>query len=244
MIVAEFMVNSSVLSGTLHQVPDSVIQWKETYVYPDGSTQMLVWITSDDFEAVQTAIEDDPSVRNPTVLADQGERRLYRMDLTGFGRVTDLVSEFIRVGGVLGEVIGTNGGWWHRARFPDRAAYQRIYRFCRDHELGFTFRRLVESTAKGLGKGGELILSLLTEEQREALMLAWEGGYFDIPRRTTLAGLAEELGLSDTAVSQRFHRAHSATCAYLFDAGGESHRPTSDRETASGASRPSGDETR
>ena len=43
----------------------------------------------------------------------------------------------------------------------------------------------------------------VTEKQREAVELAVELGYYDRPRNATLSDLAEELGISRSAVSQR-----------------------------------------
>ena len=46
----------------------------------------------------------------------------------------------------------------------------------------------------------------LTERQRETLVAAYQGGYYDIPRRKTLVDLAAELGVSDQAISERLRR--------------------------------------
>ncbi len=47
----------------------------------------------------------------------------------------------------------------------------------------------------------------LSEPQREALTLAVRMGYYDIPRGCTTAELADELGISDQAVTERLRRA-------------------------------------
>jgi predicted DNA binding protein len=47
----------------------------------------------------------------------------------------------------------------------------------------------------------------LTTAQREALVLAVESGYYDIPRTCTTVEVAEELGISDQAVTERLRRA-------------------------------------
>lgn len=47
----------------------------------------------------------------------------------------------------------------------------------------------------------------VTAAQREALELAVERGYFMVPRESTVEDLAAELGISDSAVSQRLRRA-------------------------------------
>lgn len=49
----------------------------------------------------------------------------------------------------------------------------------------------------------------LTECQREALLAAYEEGYFEIPRKTTMVELAELFDVSDQAVSERLRRAQS-----------------------------------
>lgn len=43
----------------------------------------------------------------------------------------------------------------------------------------------------------------LTTGQRDLVVAAYEAGYFDVPRETTLVELGEELEISDSAVSQR-----------------------------------------
>lgn len=45
----------------------------------------------------------------------------------------------------------------------------------------------------------------LTEKQREVLQLAIESGYYDRPRGATLADLAAELDITESAVSQRLN---------------------------------------
>lgn len=47
----------------------------------------------------------------------------------------------------------------------------------------------------------------LSRAQREALDLAISEGYYSVPRRTTTAELAEQLGVSDQAVIERLRRA-------------------------------------
>lgn len=48
----------------------------------------------------------------------------------------------------------------------------------------------------------------LTDAQREALLLAYERGYFDSPRTTTLADIATELDITRQSLSSRLRRGH------------------------------------
>jgi predicted DNA binding protein len=77
----------------------------------------------------------------------------------------------------------------------------RFYTRYDDATYPITIHRMTQQ-----GAAYQLSDGQLTAEQREALSRAVEAGYFDVPRRTTLVGLARELGISDTATSQRLRR--------------------------------------
>ncbi len=57
----------------------------------------------------------------------------------------------------------------------------------------------------------------LTTEQREALAVAYRNGYFAVPRETTTAALAEKLGISGQAVSERLRRGYTRLVDATFD---------------------------
>jgi predicted DNA binding protein len=46
----------------------------------------------------------------------------------------------------------------------------------------------------------------LTSAQREALTLAFESGYYDVPADVTLDSLSEMLGITSQALSERLNR--------------------------------------
>lgn len=52
-------------------------------------------------------------------------------------------------------------------------------------------------------------LSDVTVKQWQALELAYERGYYDCPRKADLSELADELGISKSAVSQRLRAAEA-----------------------------------
>lgn len=61
-------------------------------------------------------------------------------------------------------------------------------------------------------------LDSLTDRQREVLEVAYEVGYYDVPRRTTTKEVAAELGLDDSTVSEHLQRAeHNLLSAVLGD---------------------------
>lgn len=50
-------------------------------------------------------------------------------------------------------------------------------------------------------------LDRLTERQREVLRVAFERGYYDVPRSASTSAVAAELGLDDSTVSEHLQRA-------------------------------------
>lgn len=202
MIIVEFTIDHPVLLEPLNRVPGVEVVWEETYDRPEGPAQMIVWIDSDDFAAIDAAVDDDPSVENPTVLTEVDGRRLYRVDFTGLGRETNLMPQLIDAGSVLQKAVGTNDGWQCRGRFPDRDAVEQIHRFCREHDIEFSFDRIYEQADREAENG-----PALSDAQRETLIEAVDSGYLAIPRECSLAELGERLDVSESAASERFRRA-------------------------------------
>lgn len=100
-----------------------------------------------------------------------------------------------------GEVVDVAAGdaWTLRVRFPDDDAVPAFRADCeaRGIDLGDV---VVFGPTAGLTEDA------LTSAQLEVLALALEAGYFEVPRDATLADLADELDVSDQAVSERLRR--------------------------------------
>lgn len=202
MIIAEYTLDHPVLRQTLKRVPGMEIAWEDSYAGPEGVMRMIAWIEDEDFEAVDAAVDDDPTVANPTVLTEVGTRRLYRFDLVDEGSESSIMPVLVEVGGVHQSVTATAEGWRNRSQFPDREAFQRVYRFCLDHGIDFTFNRIYERSEL---MGPEV--PDLSDAQLETLIEAVDTGYLDIPRGSSLEELGERLGISESAASERFRRA-------------------------------------
>jgi hypothetical protein len=106
------------------------------------------------------------------------------------------------------EATGTPDDWQFQLRFRSYEMLSEFYRACIDDGVGVQLNRVhnpVEAASRA--RFG------LTEDQEQTLVTAFEGGYFDIPRGTTISELGEELEISDSAVSQRLRRANSSLIA-------------------------------
>lgn len=93
-------------------------------------------------------------------------------------------------------------GWHQTGWFASRDAFTEFSSFWRDN-AGFRLRRLTrDGETESPGKR-------LTDRQDEALRTAYEVGYFDIPRQTSLEEVAAELDISASSVSERLRRAQT-----------------------------------
>jgi len=93
-------------------------------------------------------------------------------------------------------------GWRQTGWFADRDVFNRFSSFW-GRNAGFQLHRLTrdgESQPPGDG---------LTDRQREALRIAYELGYFDIPRGASLEDVAAELDVTPSSVSERLRRAQT-----------------------------------
>ncbi|RLM54022.1 hypothetical protein DVK02_11385 [Halobellus sp. Atlit-31R] len=159
-----------------------------------------VWIASRDTEWVEAAVTDDSAVAGVDVLGVVDEGLLLRVEWTG--TPAPLIEILADTGATCLEGVGTADGWHLTLRYPTQEAFTRSYHRCLDAGIDLSVQR-VHSPGRTADYGVE---SLLTEPQREALTEALACGYFDVPREVTLQALADRLGVSDTAASQRLRR--------------------------------------
>lgn len=165
---------------------------------PRGRAEVapFAWVRTDDFEGFERAAADHPGVSEIESLGETGDRRLYRVDWTPRAGLYDAVvrtDAAIVEGGLDEESLRLH------LRFPDDESVTRFGALCAEAGLQMTPVRISRSGRERRGSG-------LTDEQRETLCTAFRLGYFDVPRRATLLDVADELDVSDQAVSERIRR--------------------------------------
>lgn len=203
-IVAEYTAASRdlPLGPTLRRLPDVAIDVERQFATDPERPIGFFWATYDDFDAFEETLRDDPTVERFERFGDRRKRALYRIRQSGSGTL-DSYRRWVALGAQPLSRRGTEGRWTVRMRFPDRAAFGSYLEYLVDAGVDVHVRRLSEEFVDTIDDGP------LTDPQREALRLAYERGFYEIPRRTTLGDLASELGVSDQAVSERLRRAQA-----------------------------------
>lgn len=187
------------LEKTLRTLPE--VQVEIERVVADDPTQITpyVWVQTDDFEALETAFKDDPTVEEMTLLSDGEGERSYQMTWTGpIDLIVRLLTEHQ---GTITTATGSNEGWHLRVVFPDRTSLSQAHDSVKDAGLEFDVHSIygTEDT-RHLQHG-------LTEKQRDTMVAAFEAGYFKVPRDVSLSEFAEQQNLSHQAVSEQLRRA-------------------------------------
>ncbi len=177
------------------------LQWERSDTTTDGRSILLLWANGGDFEAFEAALDLDETVASPSRVVRFGERRLYQLELQGEGLRKSVYPTVVEEGGVIRDLSATHEGWDFRISFPTAGSFDRFYDVCRDNGFGFTLHRIYEEQdgAEEPGYG-------LTSGQCDVLVAAAELGYLAVPRRCSLAELADYLGISENAASERFRR--------------------------------------
>jgi len=198
-IIVEYALRSDgfVLAPTLDAVDVRLVL--ENMVATDPSRPILfVWVEGD-LPGFDAALAADPTVTDVTVLNEGPGSRLYRLQATDATRLVTH-GELARLGASRLEATFEDGWWYARTRFPDAAAFDSYVSFLEESGAELRVSRRYDAD------GTERELDGLTEPQRETLRLAYRRGYFSVPREVTATELADELGVSAQAVSERLRR--------------------------------------
>ncbi|SIR06319.1 hypothetical protein SAMN05421858_1291 [Haladaptatus litoreus] len=188
------------LRKTLEHVPDAEFDIVRVAAHDNDRVLPYLWATADDFDKLDEALRDDPSVEEVTLLEDLGDERLYRMNWVEQIRV--VIHILVEEEATILNLRGKENRWRLRTLFPNRDALSATYDFCEETGLTLDLRNIYEMSDQRHGLFG------LTEEQHETLMMALESGYYDVPRDATADDLAGDLHISHQAVSERLRRGH------------------------------------
>jgi predicted DNA binding protein len=181
-----------------------VLEYESLRYTPDGSAKFVFWASGDDYPKFEKAMESDPTIREFARLTEVGSTRLYRVTFTEAGQraltypvVTEQDMAFLNI-------TLTETGSEIRARIPSREALFTYREACNERDIPFRLNRIFrEEQINRRDKGS---YRNVTEAQQDALVLALERGYFEIPRETTLEEIAKELEISTQALSTRLRR--------------------------------------
>ena len=199
--VGEFRVpvEEFALERTLTTVPRA--EFDVERVVPRGSDRVMavLWAHGPDYDELQGALADDPTVADLQGLVDLDVEWLYRMEWTS--GLDALVPALTDHSATLMHAYGSGEGWYLRLLVPEHAEFTALADRCTERGVTLTVERVCDLDERLESRYG------LSESQYEALALAHERGYFESPREVSATELAADLGISQQALSERLRRA-------------------------------------
>ena len=205
------------LEDTFEAVPDARFNCGSV-AGSGGGPVPLLWARATDQDRLAAAMRADPTTEVVTRLTDRGDECLYRIS---WSPTVEFVVGLLTAGdGTMLDASADRDGWRVRMLYPTRDALVETTSYCERHDVAVDVRSIERMDGESTGEYG------LTETQYRALKLACERGYFEIPRETQLGEVAETLGISHQALSERVRRGTEKLISHslLCDQGDERYR--------------------
>jgi len=200
--IVEFRMRSPefALAPTLSAVPDARLEVLREAATDPERPQVLFWADFDDRVTFESALADDPTVAKFECFTGSTDHALYRVAVSDAAGVVTYPTG-VELGLTPLKTVWTDG-WWHlEVQFPRRDHVGAAEAWCEENGVEFEVERLYTHDGGPADSG-------LTDEQREVLHTAYDLGYFEIPREASMADVADALGLSSQAVSERLRRGY------------------------------------
>ncbi|WP_435334222.1 helix-turn-helix domain-containing protein [Haloarchaeobius sp. TZWWS8] len=191
---------------------ESVIPGHNRFVEPEQSAEFervvscgpgemtTLWVSGPEHSRVPEPLEAHPGIERVTSLEQYEDSSLYELSFSETSGPVALAIKETAVQVLRSETVDES--LLLTLRFRSHEDLEEFIQTLREDSIAFELAWKGDSEITQ--DGG---VDRLTQRQRRTLWLAYERGYFDIPRRATLAELADELDVSSQAVSERLRRA-------------------------------------
>lgn len=189
--------------GTLFKQLPGVTVELERIIPAQNVVIPYFWVRGTAIEDIEEAFHDHPGVKNIRLVDSVEDEYLLRVEWAM--EYEGVLNTLMETGISLMQAVGTKEGWTFDIRGDDRRDIAAFQERCREKDISITLTKLHALTP--LDSETE---AAPTDTQQEALVLAYERGYFNTPRDVTMADIGDELGISQQAVASRLRRGMSA----------------------------------
>lgn len=191
--------NAFELGQILNLEADGVVELEN--MVPLGEKAVPFVSVSDNVrESFERSVSSHPSVERIVEVTRHGDERLYSLDWNVAS--DEFFQGIIALDGQLLSATGTEKTWEFEVRFFTHERLGEFQEHCSDAQIPLEVGRIYNPVRPGTG-----MWYGVTEPQRKTLIRAVQGGYYAIPRQMSTQELADELGISDQAVTERLRRA-------------------------------------
>lgn len=175
-------------------------------VVPSNDTVMpYFWVhlneAQPDFSEIEALFSDLPELRSGEMMDELDGKGLFRAEWVP--EHMGVMSAIPAASLTVISARGTSKGWTFELRAERGDQFSQFQELCKADGIDVTLDRLSRLSEEESGTEYGL-----TPEQREALLTAYEGRYYEDSRQTNLEVLAEQLDISRQAFSDRLRRGY------------------------------------
>ena len=188
-----------VLTGTVAHDRSSTVRSVSEAGTDPTSGKFFYHIESSDFHQFEDGLRNDGTIGDFERVIETGdERAIYSLEYTDEAKTLSPVIS--AANGVILDMENDGSAWILTVWMSERADLAHLWDYARQNDVDIELLRVNEYASLGSTDAG------LTDSQREALLLAFETGYFEEPRDVTLGEVAAELDISQPAASGLLRR--------------------------------------
>jgi len=163
------------------------------------SGKFFYHIESSDFHQFEDGLRTDRTIGEfERVIETRDDEAIYSFTYTDEAKILSPVIS--AANGVILDMENDGSAWVLTVWMPDRTDLVHLWEYAQRNDIDIDLLRVNEYASLGNTDAG------LTDSQREALLVAFETGYFEEPRNATLSEVAADLNISQPAASGLLRR--------------------------------------
>ena len=183
------------LGTVFAEFPDVTVELERLIPSQDVAIPYF-WVRGTKVEDIEAAFTEHPGVKDIRFVDSVEDEYLLRVEWSL--EYDDVLSVLIETDIPLIKATGTNQQWTFDIRGDTRSDVATFHTRCRELGIPVTLTALHDLTPVETESQ-----AALTDKQEEALVLAFNRGYFESPREVTMEELGAELGISQQAIAAR-----------------------------------------
>lgn len=205
--IVELPTEGFVLGRALADVDDYSVRLTQ-FVPTSNRLVPFFWIESDTIEAVEPTLREHPRIADLTKYDQQVDRTLCQVEWEP--PLDEFLLALRETDVLVSKAWGTPDFWEFELFAGDRDQLSVFHTTCREREIPLEIRQLFRAGPSSTQRAG------ITDKQHEILRLAYQRGYFEVPREVTVTELAGDLDISPQAASKRLRRGLVSVLEYVL----------------------------
>lgn len=180
-------------------VPEMEVSIERWRIQPENRLSGFIVASGDRFDEFEAALDAVENVCSIETINATGSARLYQLELVS---KTQHLPEYSTIEGFMTNARLEPDGVYATGNLKDHDEVDKLCEFAANHEIEIDIVQVYEVEEDTSDR-------LLTDEQRNALVTAYEMGYFDVPSGATQEEVAARLDIAATSLSERLTRAQN-----------------------------------